>query len=203
MYPVRETAEGENAREQCLPIPPSAIRTRRCAPGAPRTRCRHVSFMLQSIPSLIAWILGTSVAAVGGAVTAKSANEFYGMLQKPVWAPPGWLFGPAWTLLYILMGTAAWRVWRDAGFSGAKVELSFYAVQLVLNMAWSYFFFVRRTGVGATIEVLALWLSIAITLVLFWRRDVLAGVLFVPYLAWVTFATALTISVWRRNPTLL
>ena len=93
--------------------------------------------------------------------------------------------------------------WRDAGFSGAKVELSFYVVQLVLNMAWSYFFFVRRTGLGATIEVVSLWLSIAITLVMFWRRDMIAGVLFVPYLAWVTFATALTVSVWRRNPTLL
>lgn len=159
--------------------------------------------MPQSIPSLLAWILGTSLAAIGGAVTAKSANEFYRMLEKPSWAPPGWLFGPAWTVLYILMGIAAWRVWRGAGFSGAKVELLFYALQLVLNMAWSYFFFVRRTGLGATIEVTSLWLSIAITLVLFWRRDTIAGVLFVPYLTWVTFATALTVAVWRRNPTLL
>lgn len=159
--------------------------------------------MLQSIPSLLAWILGTSLAAIGGAVTARSANEFYQILQKPRWAPPGWLFGPAWTLLYILMGTAAWRVWRDAGFSGATVELSFYAVQLVFNMAWSYFFFVRRTGLGATIEVVILWILIAITLVLFWRRDPIAGALFVPYLIWVTFATTLTVAVWRRNPTLL
>jgi tryptophan-rich sensory protein len=159
--------------------------------------------MLQSLPSLLAWILGTILAAIGGAVTAKAAGEFYGMLQKPSWAPPGWLFGPAWTVLYILMGVAAWRVWRDAGFSGAKVELAFYAVQLVLNMAWSYFFFVRRTGLGATVEVVSLWVSILITLMLFWRRDTVAGVLFVPYLTWVTFATALTVAVWRRNPTLL
>jgi tryptophan-rich sensory protein len=159
--------------------------------------------MLQSLPSLLAWILGTSLAAIGGAVTAKAAGEFYGMLQKPSWAPPGWLFGPAWTVLYILMGVAAWRVWRDAGFSGAKVELAFYAVQLVLNMAWSYFFFVRRTGLGATVEVVCLWVSILVTLMLFWRRDTVAGVLFVPYLTWVTFATALTVAVWRRNPTLL
>ena len=159
--------------------------------------------MLQSLPSLLAWILGTSLAAIGGAVTAKAAGEFDGMLQKPSWAPPGWHFGPAWTVLYILMGVAAWRVWRDAGFSGAKVELAFYAVQLVLNMAWSYFFFVRRTGLGATVEVVSLWVSILITLMLFWRRDTVAGVLFVPYLTWVTFATALTVAVWRRNPTLL
>ena len=159
--------------------------------------------MLQSLPSLLAWIFGTSLAAIGGAVTAKAAGEFYAMLQKPSWAPPGWLFGPAWTVLYILMGVAAWRVWRDAGFSGAKVELAFYAVQLVLNMAWSYFFFVRRTGLGATVEVVCLWVSILVTLMLFWRRDTVAGVLFVPYLTWVTFATALTVAVWRRNPTLL
>jgi tryptophan-rich sensory protein len=159
--------------------------------------------MLQSIPSLIAWIMGTSLAAISGAVTAKESGAFYAMMQKPSWAPPAWLFGPAWTLLYILMGTAAWRVWRDAGFRGAKVELACYALQLALNMAWSYFFFVRRTGLGATIEVVCLWLSVAVTLVLFWRRDQIAGVLFVPYLAWVTFATALTVSVWRRNPTLL
>ncbi len=159
--------------------------------------------MMQSFPSLLAWIFGTSIAAVGGAVTAKAAAEFYAMLQKPSWAPPAWLFGPAWTVLYIVMGTAAWRVWRDAGFRGAKVALSVYLVQLVLNMAWSYFFFVRRTGLGATIEVVCMWLAVAATLVLFWRRDMIAGVLFVPYLAWVSFATALTVSVWRRNPTLL
>jgi len=159
--------------------------------------------MLQSLPGLTAWILGTSFAAISGAVTAKSANKFYETLNKPRWAPPGWLFGPAWTVLYILMGTAAWRVWRDGGFSGAQVELSWYAVQLVFNMAYSYFFFVRRTGIGSTIEVACLWLSVAVTLVLFWRRDLMAGLLFVPYLTWVSFAMALTISVWRRNPTLL
>jgi tryptophan-rich sensory protein len=159
--------------------------------------------MLQSFPSLLAWIFGTSIAAVGGAVTAKAAAEFYAMLQKPFWAPPAWLFGPAWTVLYIVMATAAWRIWLQAGFRGASLELSFYLVQLVLNMAWSYFFFVRRSGLGATIEVVCLWLAVAATLVLFWRRDMIAGVLFVPYLAWVSFATALTVSVWRGNPTLL
>jgi tryptophan-rich sensory protein len=75
--------------------------------------------------------------------------------------------------------------------------------QLVLNAAWSWFFFVRRTGLGSTIEALMLWTGVAVTMVLFWQRDTLAGVLFVPYLTWVTLATALTISVWRRNPSLL
>ena len=101
------------------------------------------------------------------------------------------------------MAVAAWRVWRIAGFDGARVELTLYVVQLLLNAAWSWFFFVRRDGRDATIEVIALWLSIVATMVAFLMRDVTAGLLFVPYLTWVSFATALTISVWRRNPTLL
>jgi tryptophan-rich sensory protein len=161
------------------------------------------SGFLQLLPSLLAWIAGTSLAAVSGAVTAKAAAEFYLSLDRPSWAPPAWLFGPAWSVLYLIMAIAAWRIWHTYGFAGARTELAMYAVQLALNAAWSYFFFVRRTGLGATIEVVMLWTSIVITLVLFWRRDSVAGLLFVPYLAWVSFATALTISVWRRNPQLL
>ncbi len=103
----------------------------------------------------------------------------------------------------MLMAVAAWRVWRLEGFSGAQYELVLYAVQLVFNSAWSWFFFGRRNGAQATINAVLLWLAIMLTLIAFWRRDTLAGVLFLPYLAWVTFANALTISVWRRNPTLL
>ena len=156
-----------------------------------------------SIPGLAAWILGTSVAAVSGAVTAKAAKEFYGQLNKPSWAPPPWLFGPAWTVLYITMGVAAWRIWRVHGFGGARVALALYAVQLMLNAAWSWFFFVKRSGAAATVEVAMLWTAVASTLVAFWSYDQTAGLLFVPYLMWVSFAAALTMSVWRRNPTLL
>lgn len=159
--------------------------------------------MLQSLPSLLAWIVGTSLAAVSGAVTARSASAFYAQLNRPPWAPPAWAFGPAWTVLYILMAVAAWRIWRAHGFDGARVELTLYAVQLAFNAAWSWFFFVRRTGVGATIDVLCMLIAITATLIAFWRRDPIAGALFLPYLAWVSFAAALTISVWRRNPTLL
>ena len=173
---------------------------------APITRAdvvRHFPRMLQSLPSLLAWIFGTSLAAIGGAVTARQAGAFYATLDRPAWAPPGWLFGPAWSVLYVVMGIAAWRIWREQGFAGARVELSLYTVQLLLNAAWSWFFFVRRTGVGATVEVVCLWLAILLTLIAFWRQDTVAGLLLLPYLGWVTFATALTVSVWRRNPTLL
>jgi len=159
--------------------------------------------MTSTLLSLSAWILGTSVAAVSGAVTAKSARGFYAELDKARWAPPAWLFGPAWTVLYVLMAVAAWRIWRAYGFADASVELGLYGVQLALNAAWSWFFFVRRSGSLATIEVSALLTSVVATMFAFWRRDPIAGALFIPYVMWVSFATALTVSVWRRNPSLL
>jgi len=159
--------------------------------------------MTSTLISLGAWIAGTSVAAVSGAVTAQAAQKFYGALDKARWAPPPWLFGPAWSVLYVMMAVAAWRIWREFGFDGARGELILYGVQLVLNAAWSWFFFVRRSGRLATIEVSLLLTAVASTMVAFWRRDPTAGLLFVPYVMWVSFATALTVSVWRRNPALL
>ncbi len=149
------------------------------------------------------WILGTCVAAISGAVTAKAAAEFYGMLDRPRWAPPAWLFGPAWSVLYPLMAIAAWRVWREHGFGGANGALTLYFVQLAFNASWSWFFFVKRTGIGSTIIVGSMWATITATMLAFFPLDRAAGWMLLPYLAWVTFAAALTVSVWRRNPTLL
>jgi benzodiazapine receptor len=159
--------------------------------------------MGRSSLGLIGWVLTTFVAAISGAVTAKTAVAFYASLKKPSWAPPSWLFGPAWSVLYLLMSIAAWTIWRDHGFDGARTELVLYFVQLALNAGWSWFFFVKRDGQQALIEVLFLWTAIVATLIGFWRLSPSAGILFVPYLMWVSFATALTYSVWRRNPDLL
>jgi len=153
--------------------------------------------------SLALWIAGTSLAGISGAVTAKEAARFYARLDKPRWAPPDWLFGPAWTVLYLVMATAAWRIWREFGFDGARNELILYFVQLVLNSAWSWFFFVRHTGLGSAIEVSLLLTGVFATMAAFALRDPVAGLLFVPYALWVTFATVLTVTVWRRNPSLL
>jgi tryptophan-rich sensory protein len=101
------------------------------------------------------------------------------------------------------MGVAAWRVWRAYGFDGARNELILYGVQLALNAAWSWFFFVRRSGLLATIEVSLLLTAVISTAVAFGARESTAGWLFVPYVCWVSFATALTVAVWRRNPNLL
>ncbi len=159
--------------------------------------------MTNSMLSLAARIGGTSLAAISGAVTAKSAQHFYGQLDKARWAPPPWLFSPAWSVLYVMMAVAAWRVWSRHGFDGARNELILYAVQLALNAAWSWFFFVLRSGSLATLEVSALLTSVCATMVAFWLRDPVAGMLFIPYALWVSFATTLTVSVWRRNPALL
>ncbi len=159
--------------------------------------------MSRTIFSLSMWILGTSLAAVSGAVTATSSRGFYATLDKPRWAPPARLFGPAWTVLYIVMAIAAWRIWNAYGFTDARGELTLYGIQLVLNAAWNWFFFVKRNGLASTIEVSLLLTSVIATMVAFWQRDVVAGALFIPYVMWVSFATALTVSVWRRNPKLL
>ncbi len=158
---------------------------------------------LSTVLGLAAWIGGTSLAAISGAVTAKSAAEFYGRLDRPRWSPPAWLFGPAWTVLYVLMAVAAWRIWRAYGFDDARSELLLYFVQLALNAAWSVLFFGRRNGLAASVEVSMLLTAVIATMTAFWIRDPVAGLLFVPYVAWVSFATVLTVTVWRRNPTLL
>ena len=142
-------------------------------------------------------------AGAVGAIASRHAREFYGGLVKPAWAPPGWIFGPVWTVLYILMGIAAWLVWRAAGWNGATGALSLFLVQLACNAAWSWLFFAWRRGALAFGEILLLWVLIAATIAAFWRVRPLAGALLIPYLLWVTFATVLTYAVWRMNPALL
>ncbi len=159
--------------------------------------------MSRATLGLIGWILFTCLASISGAVTAKTAQSFYASLDKPRWAPPAWLFGPAWGVLYLCMAVAAWSVWRDYGFDGARGALVLYVVHLIFNTSWSYFFFARRSGLWSTIDAVLLSMSVYATGIVFWQYNRGSGLLFVPYMMWVTFATALTVSVWRRNPQLL
>lgn len=152
---------------------------------------------------LAGWIAVTLVAAVLGTLANIGSREFYAQLSLPGWAPPGSVFGPVWTLLYILMAIAAWLVWRHGGWQGARSALVLYLVQLALNALWTWLFFAWRQGGAAFVEVLVMWLAIAATTVMFWRVRPLAGALMLPYLAWVTFASALTHAAWRMNPQLL
>lgn len=139
------------------------------------------------------------VAGLGGWATASSVATWYPSLAKPAWTPPSYLFGPVWTALYALMAFAAWWVWRQGGWRGNRDALGVYALQLVLNGLWSFLFFGLRSPGWALVDVACLWLAILATTLLFWRRSRLAAALLVPYLAWVSFASALNWAIWRLN----
>lgn len=148
---------------------------------------------------LAGWLALAFAAAAVGAVASVQAADFYGQLVRPAWAPPAGIFGPVWTVLYLLMGVAAWLVWREEGEKRAAA-LALFVIQLAVNALWSWLFFGWKLGGLAFGDVLLLLALIAATLFAFWRVRPLAGVLLIPYLAWVAFASALTWSVWQANP---
>lgn len=151
----------------------------------------------RALPGLAWWLLLSFLpAAIGSVPTVRSE---YQQLAQPAWAPPGWLFGPVWTVLYATMGVAAWLVWRRRGWSGARAALALFVVQLAFNALWTWLFFGWELRGLALAEIVVLWLLILGTIVLFWRVRPLAGALLLPYLAWVSFATALTAAIWRLN----
>ncbi|MFP3940506.1 MAG: TspO/MBR family protein [Thermoanaerobaculia bacterium] len=137
------------------------------------------------------------VAAWAGQFTP---GAWYAGLEKPPWNPPGWVFAPVWTVLYAMMAVAGWLVWRSPGLlTLRRLALGVFAVQLALNGAWSWLFFgLHRPGL-ALAEIVVLWLAIVATTLFFWRVRPLAGVLLLPYLAWVSFAVALNAALWRLN----
>lgn len=141
----------------------------------------------------------TFTAAWIGSVASTTAPAFYASLQQPAWAPPSWVFGPVWTTLYAMMAIASWIVWRRAGRL-APVPAVLYITQLVLNALWSWLFFQWQMGAAALVEIVLLWLAIAATIHAFSKFSAAAGALLAPYLAWVTYAGALTAALWRMNP---
>lgn len=155
------------------------------------------------IVGLVGWLFISFIAAGIGAAASIHASSFYTELVRPNWAPPSAVFGPVWTVLYALMGIAAWLVWRAKGFRAARAALILFLVQLAVNALWSWLFFGWHLGALAFADILLLWLLIVTTLVLFWRVRLLAGVLLVPYLVWVSFASALCYSAWQLNPQFL
>ena len=155
-----------------------------------------MSIQRSLIGALIALVLTFSAAYIGSRFTV---GEWYVDLSKPSWNPPNWLFGPVWTVLYLLMAISAWLVWKKAGFQGATVPLIIFLVQLVLNAAWSWLFFgLHEIGI-AFIEIVVLWLAILICTILFWRIIAISGILLVPYLMWVAFAAVLNYKLWHLN----
>ena len=152
---------------------------------------------ISSIIGLVCFIAACFLAAFTGALFRP--GEWYERLKKPSWRPSNRLFAPVWTVLYLMIAVAGWLIWRKAGFAGAGLPLAVYALQLILNAAWSPLFFgLRRPDLGF-VDIVLVWISIIATIVLFYPIDVVAAMLLVPYLAWVTFATALNFFVWRLN----
>ena len=137
-------------------------------------------------------------AAIGSWATVRGLREWYPSLRKPSWNPPNAVFGPVWSTLYLAMAVAVWLVWRSG--NDLLLPVGIFAAQLALNVCWSVIFFGQRNVVGAAVVIVALWLAIAATLVVFWSIDAVAGALLVPYLAWVTFASFLNVAIAKLNP---
>ena len=152
---------------------------------------------------LAGWLFGTAIAAGLGAIASANAQAFYAQLTQPSWAPPAWLFGPVWSLLYAVMAVAAWLVWRVHGLRNASTALTLFIVQLGANALWTWLFFAWHKGAMAMAEIAVLWVLIVATIAAFWPLQRTAALLLVPYLAWVSFASALTYAMWQLNPAAL
>lgn len=150
---------------------------------------------------VIALAVPFAAAAIGGYATSSSVSTWYPTLNKPAWNPPAWVFGPVWTVLYLLMGIASWLVWRKRAEQEVRVRraLGWYGLQLGLNMGWSLIFFgLQQIGL-ALVEIVALWSALLITTIKFGRIRRDAAWLLLPYLLWTTFATALNAATWWLN----
>lgn len=157
----------------------------------------------QHVLGLIGWLALVFIAAGIGALATVDASTFYKQLDRPEWAPPASVFGPVWSTLYLMMGISAWLVWRERARTHVTGALALFVVQLGANALWSWLFFAWHKGAFAFAEVVLLWILIAATACSFWRLSRWAGVLLLPYLAWVGFATTLTWAIWQRNPGVL
>ena len=152
---------------------------------------------------MMAVAVPVAVGGLSGFATARGISTWYPTLVKPSFNPPAWVFGPVWTVLYIMMGVAAYLVWlRGVDADGVRAALAVFVIQLALNGLWSILFFgIRQPGL-ALVEIIVLLVAIGATIWLFWRVVPAAGVLLLPYWAWVSFATILNASLWWLNRSL-
>jgi benzodiazapine receptor len=156
--------------------------------------------LTRSLIGLGVWIgVCFGAAFVGAMFTIPSVPTWYSELAKPSWIPPSWIFGPVWSALYLMMALAAWLVWRRGGLAVASIPISFFMVQLGLNVMWSILFFEFHMPGIAFWDIVILWFAVLATAIAFWRSTPLAGYLLVPYLFWVTFAAVLNFALWQLN----
>ena len=156
--------------------------------------------MSNVIKLIVAVTVPLAVGGLSGFATARGVDAWYPTLVKPSFNPPAWVFGPTWTVLYILMGVALFLVWQQGlNTQGVRLALFVFGVQLMLNALWSIIFFRMQSPGWAFAEIILLWIAIIATLWAFWRVMPAAGWLLVPYLAWVSFAAVLNGSIWFLN----
>jgi tryptophan-rich sensory protein len=146
---------------------------------------------------LAAWIVTCFIAAAIGAFF--EPGIWYEALEKPIWTPPNWIFPIVWPLLYTLMAVSAWLIWTEFGFQQARQALMWFGFQLILNAAWSWLFFGEHLIGTALGEILLLWIAILFTMMLFWKKNKVAGWLMLPYLLWVSYASALNFAIFQLN----
>jgi tryptophan-rich sensory protein len=145
-------------------------------------------------------LLPLIVGGVSGFFTTGSIEGWYITLNKPWFNPPNWIFGPVWTLLYLMMGIAFFLIWKsDAPTDTKKIAITVYFVQLVLNFAWSLIFFYMEQPGWALVDILLMWAAILYTILVFGKISSAAAWLLVPYICWVSFATVLNFAIWKLN----
>lgn len=154
----------------------------------------HMGLML-----VLFLVICLAVGGLGALFTGSSVRHWYPMIQKPSWTPPSGVFGPVWTILYLMMAIAAWLVWKKQGWSDGAGALRLFAFQLVLNAAWSPLFFGLKSPLAGLLDIVPLWAAILATLISFWKISPAAGALLLPYWLWVSFATALNFAIWKMN----
>lgn len=155
--------------------------------------------MNASVKLIISILACLAVGGISGYVTASEIPGWYATLQKPSFNPPNWLFGPVWTLLYIMMGIAFWLVWKSDASDLKQKAMLLFALQLTLNFFWSILFFSFHQTGWAMVEIALLWVFILLCIVSFYPISAIAAYLLVPYLCWVSFASLLNFYIWKLN----
>lgn len=149
---------------------------------------------------IISIVLCIGVGALAGYITSgESSGEWFINLNKPSFQPPDWLFGPVWTILYILLGFSLWKVWSKPNSRERNIAITIFFAQLLFNFLWSIMFFSWHSTGLAVIDIILLWILILATIFSFAKLSKTAAWLLVPYILWVTFATILNWTIWRMN----
>jgi benzodiazapine receptor len=154
----------------------------------------------QPIPFLVNIVIPLIFGVLGGLITVRSVKTWYPGIAKPSFNPPNWLFGPVWSTLFIIIGIASYLVWKKRKqIVRLPRTIALYFIQLILNLLWSFLFFYSHLIGAALIEIIALLVAIAINGMVFYKIDKTAGLLFIPYFLWVSFATILTYNIFILN----